>query len=132
MDWRWMFCSRLGGRGLLSFVNLGPAGGTTFHPFIPSSLILPLLHFPPCAVPLILLRTKPVGCPHPPLFAFLTLCFISPLVARTSTSSPLPLPSVILRLAFKGRAPTLLAPCFPFDWPNSLFTSPRHKRHQAD
>lgn len=23
-------------------------------------------------------------------------------------------------------------PRFPFDWPNSLFTSPRHKRHQTD
>lgn len=41
-------------------------------------------------------------------------------------------PSILLSLAFKGQAASLLAPHFPFDWPNSLFTSPRHKRHQAD
>lgn len=98
VDWRWMFCSRLGGRGLLSFVNLGPVGGATFHPFISYSTISSFSTLL-CAVSLILLITEPVGRVHPPLFASLTLCFISPLFSHLCTflfSSPIPLSFSVL------------------------------------
>lgn len=125
VDWRWMFCPCRGGRGLLNFVNLiAPYISSTISSF--STLL--------CAVSLICRRNEPIGCPHPPLFASLT-----PLFHHSSLFSHLHYflfflshPSVLLSLAFKGQAPALLAPRFPFDWPDSLFTSPRHKRHQAD
>lgn len=62
----------------------------------------------------------------PPLPS-LNLCFIS-----IPLSLPLPTHRPSQSARFKGQAPALLAPRFPFDWPNSLFTSPRHKRHQTD
>lgn len=70
-DWRWMFCSRLVGRGLLSFVNLGPVGGATYHPSIFYSTISSFFTLL-CAVSLILLSTEPIGRP---LILFATLTY---------------------------------------------------------
>ena len=97
-------------------------------PSIPSSLIAAFLHFPSFCVPasLISLRTGPDRCPHPLLF---TSCFIS-----IPSSLALPTPDVLLGPRTLNGPNRRLAwpPRLWFDWPNSLFTSPRHKRHQAD
>lgn len=125
VDWRWMFCFQFGGRGLLSFLNLGAPVGwdAAFHPFIRYPI---LLQFPPFFVPFLWSQKGGSSSLHPCLFTSPALRFIS-------LSPPSFLPLTFLSVSHsRGQAPTLLAPCFPFDWPNSLFTSPRHKRHQAD
>lgn len=46
VDWRWMFCFQFGGRGLLSFLNLG-ALWVGMLPSIPLSVILYFFNFHP-------------------------------------------------------------------------------------
>lgn len=102
----------------------GPVGwDAAFHPFIRYPI---LLQFPPFFVPFLWSQKGGSSSLHPCLFTSPALRFIS-------LSPPSFLPLTFLSVSHsRGQAPTLLAPCFPFDWPNSLFTSPRHKRHQAD
>lgn len=88
--------------------------------------------FYPCVFRLsvIKLRNEPNSLPHHLLSASLTLLFhLSSVLSHLHSFlfSHLIPPS-----CFQGPRPGSAGPRFPFDWPNSLFTSPRHKRHQAD
>lgn len=124
VDWRWMFCFQFGGRGLLSFLNLG-ALWVGMLPSIPLSVILYFFNFHPFWCHFSDLRREAV---HP------FILVSSPLLPSASSLYPhlhfFLSPSS--QSLIQGAKHRLLAPCFPFDWPNSLFTSPRHKRHQAD
>lgn len=88
-DWRCILCSLLGGRSLLSFVNLVSVGGATFHLFIPSSPILPL--FSP---------------PHPIVSCFSDLA--ENYAIWLPSSSSVCLPSPLFHLSFLSHLHTLL------------------------
>lgn len=120
VDWRWMFLLSPWRERPAELCEFGPCGRCSLSP---SSLILPFLPFPPfCVVSL-------WSCWEASQLATLALFSLPP---WPSVSSLPPLSHTFRCCIRGGRAPALLAPRFPFDWPNSLFTSPRHKRHQAD
>lgn len=102
------------------------------HLPIPSCLIWPFLYFPPFYVLFLSSYWElTVGCPHPLLFLSQSHRFIFPLLHHPFLSSfHIPLSFSVLHSRANRQLCWPL--CFPFDWPNSLFTSPRHKRHQAD
>lgn len=121
VDWRWMLCWE----ACWALWTWGPVGSATFHAFISSTTISSFSSLL-CAVCRSCWELSQLAA----LVLFYLLLNLAFHLHTFLFSSPIPLSFSVLHL--RGQAPALLAPRFPFDRPNSLFTSPRHKRHQAD